>query len=52
MLVVFDSGFGRPHYAGTPAEPPTSLEDVLSRVDWAPDPRNEATWPRISDWVR
>jgi hypothetical protein len=52
MLVVFDSGFGRPHYAGTPPEPPTRLKDVLSRVGWAPEPGYEATWPRVSDWAQ
>jgi hypothetical protein len=52
MLVVFDSGLGRPHYAGSPSEPPTSLKDVLSRVGWAPDPGNEATWPAVSDWAK
>ncbi|MDT5081075.1 MAG: hypothetical protein QOJ80_5712 [Mycobacterium sp.] len=52
MLVVFDSGLGRPHYAGSPSEPPTGLKDVLSRVGWAPDPGNEATWPAVSDWAK
>jgi hypothetical protein len=51
MLVVFDCGLPGPRNAGTPADPPTSLKDILADVAWAPDPANEATWPAVSDWA-
>jgi hypothetical protein len=52
MLVVFDCGLPGPHYAGTPAEPPTSLKNILANIEWAPDPGNEATWRPVSDWAK
>jgi hypothetical protein len=49
MLVVFSlSGpFGNP-----PKPPTSSLRDILTGVDWAPDPGNEATWVPVSDWTK
>jgi hypothetical protein len=52
MLVVFDCGLPGPHPAGTPPEAPTSLKGILSGLEWAPDPANEATWQPVSDWAK
>jgi hypothetical protein len=30
---------------------PAEFEKVVSTVQWAPDPGNDATWPPISDWA-
>jgi hypothetical protein len=35
-----------------PAKPTVELEDILTGVEWAPDPGNAETWPGVSDWVK
>jgi hypothetical protein len=35
-----------------PAKPSADLRDILTRVEWAPDPGNDATWPMVADWAK
>jgi len=51
-LVVFDSGVADVYRTGDPPQPPTSLKSILATLDWAPDPANEASWARVSDWAK
>ena len=49
MLVVFGLG-GR---SGVPVLPPTAnFKDILANVAWPADPRNEETWPPVSEWAK
>jgi hypothetical protein len=50
LLVVFE-------LSGTPASPQGAestppLEGILSSVQWATDPNDEATWPAVTDWTK
>jgi hypothetical protein len=50
LLVVFE-------LSGIPASPQgtestTPLEGILSSVQWATDPNDEATWPAVTDWAK
>jgi hypothetical protein len=52
MLVVFDCGVGATYRTGDPPQPPTRLKSILATLVWAPDPANEASWARVSDWAK
>jgi hypothetical protein len=52
MLAVFDCGLGVPYRTGEPPQPPTNLKSILATLEWAPDPANEASWARVSDWAK
>lgn len=52
MLVVFelDGPAGQP--GQTLPAPAVSLKDILTTLNWAPDPGNEQTWRPVSEWVK
>jgi hypothetical protein len=52
MLAVFDCGVGDVYRVGDPPQPPTRLKSILATLEWAPDPANEASWARVSDWAK
>jgi hypothetical protein len=52
MLAVFDCGIDAPYRTGEPPQPPTNLKSILATLEWAPDPANEASWARVSDWAK